>query len=155
MVSSEAKNGFNCVSCGTFHRDEASCGCRSPTPESPRKGEGRGLGNPQVWGELCYEGSASQTHGRPTSSAFCAASCACSHAAGSVSVTPRATTSRPSLIPATLFAVWHNAEFNVFHQLVPRNDYQGGTRTLCTVPHSEHMNARSPGSRPRGEMSAT
>src|SRR5262245_11800135 len=33
-----------------------------------------------------------------TSSAFCAASCACSHAAGSVSVTPRATTSRPSLM---------------------------------------------------------
>ena len=26
MVSSGAKNGFNCVSCGTFHRDEASCG---------------------------------------------------------------------------------------------------------------------------------
>jgi hypothetical protein len=26
MVSSEAKNGFNCVSCGTFYRDEANCG---------------------------------------------------------------------------------------------------------------------------------
>src|SRR5262249_8589370 len=38
MVSSEAKNGFNCVSCGTFHRDEASCGCRSPTREPRPKG---------------------------------------------------------------------------------------------------------------------
>ena len=26
MVSSEAKNGFNCVSCGTFYRDERNCG---------------------------------------------------------------------------------------------------------------------------------
>src|SRR5262244_876123 len=33
MVSSEAKNGFNCVSCGTFCRDEANCGVRSPTRE--------------------------------------------------------------------------------------------------------------------------
>src|SRR5262249_62054512 len=58
-------------------------------------------------------------------------------------------------IPATFFVVGHNAEFNVFHQWVPRNDYQGGIRTLSTVPHSEQMKARSPGSRPRGEMSAT
>jgi len=81
-----------------------------------------------------------------TRSGFCVGNTACNNLAGVLDDFP---------IPATLFAVWHNAEFNVFHQLVPRNDYQGGTRTLCTVPHSEHMNARSPGSRPRGEMSAT
>src|SRR5262249_18325475 len=51
-----------------------------------------------------------------TSSAFCAASCACSHAAGSVSV--------------TFFAIGHNAEFNVRHALLPpaRNEYQGESR---------------------------
>src|SRR5262249_45727613 len=54
-----------------------------------------------------------------------------------------------------VFAVGHNAEFNVFHQLVSRNCLPGGIKTLATVPHSEQMKARSPGSRPRGEMSAT
>src|SRR6516165_8823220 len=37
MVSSEAKNGFNCVSCGTFHRDEASCGVVRQNDSDPAK----------------------------------------------------------------------------------------------------------------------
>jgi len=37
MVSSEAKNGFNCVSCGTFHRDEASCGVVRQNENDPAK----------------------------------------------------------------------------------------------------------------------
>jgi len=128
--------------------------------------QGLGLGNPHREGiNLCYEGSASQTHGRArkfllfnqlrffrrlmrllTRGGFCVGNTACNNLVAFLDDFP---------IPATLFAVGHNAEFNVFHQLVPRNDYQGGIRTLSTVPHSEHMKARSPGSRPRGEMSAT
>src|SRR5262249_38765731 len=81
-----------------------------------------------------------------TRSGFCVGNTACNNLAAVLDDFP---------IPATVFAVWHNAEFNVFHQLVPRNDLSGGTRRLSTVPHSEQMKARSPGSRPRGEMSAT
>src|SRR5262249_8147534 len=75
-----------------------------------------------------------------TRSRFCVGNTACNNLVAFLDDFP---------IPATLFAVGHNAEFNVFHQLVPRNDYQGGIRTLSTMPHSEHMKARSPGSRPR------
>src|SRR5262245_7070193 len=52
-----------------------------------------------------------------TSSAFCAAPCACSHAAGSVSVTPRATTSRPFLMtsqyqrPSSPLGIMRNSTF--------------------------------------------
>src|SRR5262245_7276152 len=67
MVSSEAKNGFNCVSCGTFRGGEARPRAvrpkREPRPSVCR--QGRGLGNPHREGiNLCYEGSASPTHGR-------------------------------------------------------------------------------------------
>src|SRR5215467_8506237 len=50
---------------------------------------------------------------------FCAASCACSHAAGSVLVTPRATTSRPSLItsqyqrPSSPLGIMRNSTFTM------------------------------------------
>jgi hypothetical protein len=65
MVSSKAKNGFNCVSCGT-HRGGRACGMsfaktRTP-PERFDAQNGGGLGNPP--GEcflriiFCYEGSA-------------------------------------------------------------------------------------------------
>jgi putative tryptophan/tyrosine transport system substrate-binding protein len=58
MVSSEAKNGFNCVSCGT-HRARSS-------NENPAQSdmEGRGLGNPHARGMgLLLEGSVSETQG--------------------------------------------------------------------------------------------
>src|SRR5262249_6474775 len=48
MVSSEAKNGFNCVSCGTFRGGRGEAARHSPKRE-PRPsvcGQGRGLGNP-------------------------------------------------------------------------------------------------------------
>ena len=72
-----------------------------------------------------------------TRSGFCVGNTACNNLAAVLDDFP---------IPATFFAVGHNAEFNVFRQLVPRNDYEGGIRTLSTVPHSEHMKARSLGS---------
>jgi hypothetical protein len=47
MVSSEAKNGFNCVSCGTHRRWTSQTACHSPkTRTPPSVWEGRGLGNP-------------------------------------------------------------------------------------------------------------
>jgi hypothetical protein len=49
MVSSKAKNGFNCVSCGTHRAVDEPAACHSPKRE-PRPGtaaaQGRGLGNP-------------------------------------------------------------------------------------------------------------
>src|SRR5215831_4892965 len=93
--------------------------------------KGRGSREPSDVGELCYEGSASQTHGRArssfysTSSAFCAASCAWTHAAGSVSVTPRATTSRLSLMtsqyqrPSSPLGIMRNSTFAMLCCLRP------------------------------------
>ena len=51
-----------------------------------------------------------------TCSGFCVGNTACNNLAAVLDDFP---------IP-TVFAVGHNAELNVFHQLVPRNDYQGG-----------------------------
>src|SRR5262249_24389441 len=67
MVSSEAKNGFNCVSCGTFQgarRGRASSAKREPRPSTVKWAGSR---EPSWCGRyegLCYESSASQTHGR-------------------------------------------------------------------------------------------
>src|SRR5262245_37215087 len=53
-----------------------------------------------------------------TRSGFCVGNTACNNLAAVLDDFP---------IPATVFVVGHNAEFNVFHQLSPsaRNDYQG------------------------------
>jgi len=51
MVSSQAKNGFNCVSCGT-HRGGPSGGCVIRKTRTPPEGVGRGLGNDPI-GAAC------------------------------------------------------------------------------------------------------
>ena len=111
--------------------------CRSPTREPRPKGR---AGSPEpsqgVFGRL-LEGSVRKTRGRAgssfysTSSAFCAASCACSHAAGSVSVTPRATTSRPSLMtsqyqrPSLPLGIMRNSTFSISSVLRPEMIMRG------------------------------
>jgi hypothetical protein len=114
MVSSKAKNGFNCVSCGTYRGEEASCVSFAKTWTPPERVQnldpagacdwegamGGVLGNPHGWvlGASGNEGSAAEHMSAPEVPVMQSArfSCACSHAAGSVLVTPRATTSRPS-----------------------------------------------------------
>src|SRR5215475_16190535 len=63
MVSSQAKNGFNCVSCGT-HRGGPAGGCVIRKTRTPPEGIGLGLGNPHVRVMVLVEGSVRQTHGR-------------------------------------------------------------------------------------------
>jgi hypothetical protein len=46
MVSSKAKSGFNCVSCGTHRRVDEVGGVSFAKNENPARSRGRGLGNP-------------------------------------------------------------------------------------------------------------
>jgi hypothetical protein len=123
---------YTCWLTGTLHgaaRWRAAAFVKTRTPPERRAPARAGSREPSFGGctkGYCYEGSASQTHGRAksffysTSSAFCAASCACSHAAGSVAATPRATTSRPSLMtsqyqrPSWPLGIMRNSTFSIF-----------------------------------------
>src|SRR5262249_20683582 len=102
----------------------------------------------EVGAPLEQHAGAAELSAYATSSAFCAASCACSHAAGSVSVTPRATTSRPSLMS---LGIMRNSTFAMLCCLRPEMSIRVNQDTIhCAALRAQKSHA-GPALCPEGE----